>query len=110
MPDLRRGDVAVELVRAFEHRQEPGGEHVSVLRQAPQPAAARTDRGKLSRHVQRRQQDQEDDDHRRQEHVAGMIQESGVGSRESRVGRESRLTALSAMTGSTCVARSPAGC
>ena len=65
MPDLRGGNVAVELPGTLEDRQDAGGQHIAVFRQPAQPAAPRADRRELRRHVQRRQQDQEDDDRRR---------------------------------------------
>ena len=68
--DLRDRDVAIELVRVLDDRQDPGGQGVAVLRQPPQPAAAGADGGELRGHVQARQQDEKDNDERCHQHLA----------------------------------------
>ena len=68
--DLRDRDVAIQLVRVLDDRQDAGGQGVAVLREAPQPAAAGADGRELRGHVQARQKDQEEDDERCHQHRA----------------------------------------
>ena len=68
--DLRDRDVAIELVRVLDDRQDAGGQGVAVLREAPQAAAAGADGRELRGHVQARQKDQKEDDERCHQHRA----------------------------------------
>ena len=68
--DLRDRDVAIELVRVLDHRQDARGQGVAILRQAPQAAAASADGRELRGHVQARQEDQKEDDERCHQHRA----------------------------------------
>ena len=67
--NLRGRDVAIELTRILDDREQAAGQRVAVLRHPPQAAATHADRRELSRHVEGREQDQQADDRPCQEHA-----------------------------------------